>query len=70
MSYHQTLFDRMFVHQVFILLFQGIGRFSVSGREGTAVAPAGKAFYRNESLNLNVVITWANAGWTTRENAR
>jgi len=46
-----------------------IGRFSVSGREGTAVAPAGKVFYRNESLNLNVVITWANAGWTTRENA-
>lgn len=46
-----------------------IGRFSVSGREGTAVAPAGKVFYRNDPLDLDVTISWANAGWTTRENA-
>ena len=41
-----------------------MGRFSVSGREGTAVAPGGKVFYRNESANLEVCITWACSGWT------
>ena len=42
-----------------------LGRFSVSGREGSAVAPNGKVYYRNDSLNLNVVISWANSGWTS-----
>jgi len=41
------------------------GRFSVSGREGTAVAPKGKVFYRNEKKGLSVTLTWNSAGWTS-----
>ena len=47
-----------------ILSANSIGRFSVSGREGSAVAPGGKVFYRNEHVNLDVCITWACSGWT------
>ena len=42
----------------------GEAKFSVSGREGTAVAPNGKVFYVNRGLNLHVTISWACAGWT------
>ena len=41
-----------------------IGQFSVSGREGTAVAPGGKVFYRNENVNLEICITWSCSGWS------
>ena len=37
-----------------------VGRFSVSGREGSAVAPEGKVFYHNQQWNLHIVISWAN----------
>ena len=43
--------------------------FSASGREGTAVAPVGKVFYVNDQENLKIMVSWANAGWTTREAA-
>lgn len=43
--------------------------FSASGREGTAVAPVGKVFYVNDQENLKIMVSWANAGWTTREGA-
>lgn len=38
-----------------------LGRFSVSGREGSAVAPEGKVFYSNQQWNLHIVVSWANA---------
>jgi len=38
-----------------------VARFSVSGREGSAVAPEGKVFYCNRQWNLHIVISWANA---------
>ena len=41
-----------------------IAHFSVSGREGTAVAPGGKVFYGNKHINLEIVITWTCSGWT------
>ena len=43
---------------------QSIGQFSVSGREGTTVAPGGKVFYKNEDQNLQICITWSCSGWT------
>ena len=42
-----------------------MGHFSVSGREGTSVAPGGKVFYRNENENLEICITWSCSGWTS-----
>jgi len=39
-------------------------RFSVSGREATAVAPNGKVFYINREQNLKVIFEWAAAGVT------
>ena len=41
------------------------GRFSVSGREGTAVAPKGKVFYVNIEENLKVIFEWNASGWTS-----
>ena len=41
-----------------------IAHFSVSGREGTAVAPGGKVFYVNKNINLEICITWSCSGWT------
>ena len=41
------------------------GKFSVSGREGTAVAPKGKVFYINKEKNLQVVFDWNASGWTS-----
>ena len=43
-----------------------MGRFSVSGREASAVAPNGKVFYYNKEENLKVVFTWHASGFTTR----
>ena len=45
------------------------GRFSVSGREGTAVAPKGKVFYCNKDENLKVIFEWNAAGWTSRSSS-
>lgn len=42
-----------------------IGRFSVSGREATAVAPKGKVFYVNKEENLSVIFEWNATGWTS-----
>jgi len=39
--------------------------FSVSGREGAALAPEGKVYYENEELNLKVAICWSCAGWSS-----
>ena len=41
-----------------------ISQFSVSGRDGTAVAPSGKVYYSNDSVNLEICITWTCNGWT------
>ena len=41
------------------------GEFSVSGRESTAVAPKGKAYYRNSKVNLHIIFEWAYSGWTS-----
>ena len=41
------------------------GQFSVSGREGTAVAPKGRVFYCNKEANLYVIFDWAASGWTS-----
>lgn len=41
------------------------GSFSVSGREATAVAPTGKAFYFNPEANLKVEFAWDYHGWTS-----
>jgi hypothetical protein len=41
------------------------GHFSVSGREGSAVAPKGKVFYINKEINLKVLFDWTAAGWTS-----
>ena len=40
-------------------------RFSVSGRENTAVAPKGRVFYTNQAENLNVEFVWISSGWTS-----
>ena len=40
--------------------------FSVSGREGSAVAPKGKVFYANIDLNLKVMFEWSACGWTSQ----
>eukprot|EP00092_Neocalanus_flemingeri_P012436 GFUD01013407.1.p1 GENE.GFUD01013407.1~~GFUD01013407.1.p1 ORF type:complete len:176 (+),score=28.51 GFUD01013407.1:80-607(+) len=45
------------------------GMFSVSGREGSAVAPTGKVFYRNEALNLDVTLCYSKTGWSTEEKS-
>ena len=47
-----------------VISANSIGNFSVSCREGTAVAPRGKVFYRNENVNLEICITWTGSGWT------
>ena len=47
-----------------IISSNSIGQFSVSGREGTAVAPGGKVFYRNKNVNLEICITWSCSGWS------
>ena len=41
------------------------GKFSVSGREATLVAPNGKVFYANEEVKLKVAICWSGAGPTS-----
>ena len=41
-----------------------ISQFSVSGRDGTAVAPSGQVYYGNASVNLEICITWTCSGWT------
>ena len=45
------------------------GKFSVSGREGTAVAPKGKVFYINPEENLKVILDWNASGWTSRTSS-
>ena len=45
------------------------GTFSASGRDGSAVAPKGKVFYVNKDNNLQVIIEWSHAGWTSRTNS-
>jgi len=45
------------------------GKFSVSGREGTAVAPKGKVFYGNKENGLKVTFTWNSAGWTSMSSS-
>lgn len=45
------------------------GTFSVSGREGTAVAPKGKVFYWNSEENLKVILEWNACGWTSRSSS-
>lgn len=39
------------------------GKFSVSGRPGSAVPPKGKVFYVNHGQNLKVVFEWSASGW-------
>ena len=46
------------------ILAHSIAHFSVSGREGTAVAPGGKVFYGNKNISLEICITWTCSGWT------
>jgi len=41
------------------------GKFSVSGRDSTAVAPKGKVFYHNQEKNLKVIFEWNASGWTS-----
>ena len=41
------------------------GRFSVSGREATAVAPKGRACYVNPEHNLKVTFEWMYSGSTS-----
>ena len=36
------------------ILANSLGHYSVSGREGTVVAPVGKVFYKNESVKLEI----------------
>jgi len=45
------------------------GRFSVAGREGSAVAPNGKVFYVNQEKNLKVICEWSGAGVTTMSSS-
>lgn len=40
-------------------------KFSVSGREGSAVAPKGKVFYVSRAENLSVTLDWCASGWTS-----
>ena len=49
--------------------FHSTGRFSVSGREGTALAPKGKVFYINREKNLKVIFDWNASGWTSRSSS-
>ena len=42
-----------------------IGQFSVSGREGSAVAPKGRVHYLNPNVNLKVIFEWNSTGWTS-----
>ena len=39
-------------------------KFSVSGRDGSPVAPSGKVFYCNRENNLNVTFEWGYSGFT------
>ena len=48
-----------------VILPYSTGNFSVSGREGTAVAPKGKVFYSNEEVNLKLIFEWNASGWTS-----
>ena len=41
------------------------GKFSVSGRDSTAVAPKGKVFYCNQEKNLKVIFEWNSSGFTS-----
>ena len=41
------------------------GKFSVSGRDSTAVAPKGKVFYCNQEKNLKVIFEWNASGFTS-----
>ena len=45
-----------------IIAAYGMGRFSVSGREASLIAPNGKVFYHNKKENLKVVFTWRGSG--------
>lgn len=42
-----------------------IGQFSVSGRDGSAVAPKGTVYYVNREQGLIVMIVWEASGWTS-----
>lgn len=52
-----------------IIAAHRMGRFSVSGREASVIAPNGKVFYHNKKENLKVVITWHGSGCTTNDDA-
>ena len=41
-----------------------ISHFSVSGREGSSVAPIGKVCYRNDTMNIKMCVNWACFGWS------
>ena len=45
------------------------GRFSVSGREGTDVAPKGRVFYSNIGKNLKVIFEWNASGLTSMSDS-
>lgn len=51
-----------------VIKAHSMGRFSVSGREASAVAPNGKVFYYNIKENLKVVYTWNASGFTTNKD--
>ena len=40
-------------------------RFSISGRDGSPIAPEGKVFYCNKEKNLKVILEWGYSGFTT-----
>ena len=40
-------------------------RFSISGRDGSPIAPEGKVFYCNKEKNLKIIIEWGYSGFTT-----
>ena len=52
-----------------IIAAHRMGRFSVSGREASVIAPNGKVFYHNKKKNLKVVFHWHGSGCTTRADA-
>ena len=40
-------------------------RFSISGRDGSPIAPEGKVFYCNKEKNLKIILEWGYSGFTT-----
>ncbi|KAI8895066.1 hypothetical protein BC833DRAFT_567798 [Globomyces pollinis-pini] len=42
-----------------------VGKFSVSGREATAVAPSGSAYFKSNKGGAKMLVVWNFTGWTT-----